>query len=227
MTIRSERVPRFSKGSPTSINIAQNACARTTELPVRLSVDGQHYVVGLELDPAEHRRRHENRLGAIPSTGLLHALWELPLGVAIPWHALKPIDRSTLHEEGKGWVEHTGDTVVRTYRPAGAIRSVLVSHDSLSTAVNRAGSHPPTVRRIALWAHESSHVSAHQEASLARARALGVGVWAGLGERISQLVEPAQPMLGRPVVFRWWQAELAYRNWLSNTGPTGTAAPSG
>jgi hypothetical protein len=227
VTDRSARLGRPEQGSPLSNSLATTAFGRSPEVPVQLSVDGHHYLTGLELDPVEHARRSRSQLGACTSTGLLHALWELPFGVAISWESLSFMDRCTLDEGGEGWVERKDDSVVRTYQPAGLIRSVFVSHGSLSKAVKGAASHPPTVRRVALWMEAAHRWSHNHEASLAKARALGVGVWASSGERVSRLLEPAQPLLGRPVVFRWWQAELAYRNWLSSTGPTGTAVPLG
>jgi hypothetical protein len=211
--------------APTLLSVDGSVGLRSTELPVQLSVDGHHYLVGLELDPAEHARRSRNNLGAVTSTGLLHALWELPFGVSISWESLSSTDRSTLDQAGEGWVAHKDDSVLRLYQPAGLIRSVFISNHSLSKAVREAASHPPTVRRVAFWAEAPDSLSSTQEASLAKARELGVGVWASSRDGVSQFLQPAPPLLGRPVVFRWWQAELAYRNWLSSTAPTGTAVP--
>ena len=227
MTSRSAGQRRSSEAARTLLSTNSSECVRSAEFPVQLSVDGHKYLAGLELDPAEHARRSQNHLGAVTSTGLLHALWELPFGVAISWKSLSCMDRSTLDRAGDGWVDRTEDSVVRTYQPAGLVRSIFVSHPSLSKAVKGAASHPPTVRRVALWTDAADVWSPTHEASLAKARALGVGIWASSGEHVSQLLEPAQPLLGRPVVFRWWQAELAYRNWLSSTGPTGKAVPLG
>ena len=227
MTGRSVGQRRSDERAPTNLSVDRSASLRRAEVPVQISVDGLSYLVGLELNAVEHHRRSEHLLGAVASTGLLHALWELPFGIAISWDSLTSRDRSTLDQEGEGWLKREGDTVVRTYQPAGVIRSVLISHDSLSMAVKRAAAHPPTVRRVAFWTKASDDWSANQDASLVKARMLGIGVWASVGDRISKLVEPAAPMLGRPVVFRWWQAELAYRNWLSSTEPTDIAVALG
>lgn len=196
------------------------------EIPVPLCVDGRFYFVGLRLDHHEHARRQELRLGAATSSGLLHSLWELPHGVPIPRRALAPMDRETLETEGRGWVVERREKVVRVYRPAGVVGSVAVSDKSLCGAVHKVGTHPPTVRRTAVWMTPTHQESPRVKAILSRARRLGVGVLAASGGQLHELVPPAKPIRGRPVVFRWWQAELAYRNWLRSTEPTDTAGPS-
>lgn len=190
------------------------------EIPIPLCVDGCFYIAGLRLDPSEHLRRREIRLGAATSTGLLHALWELPLGVPFPTRALAPRDRETLKQEGRGWAQEQREEVVRVYRPAGVIGCIAVPDKSLAKAVQRAATHPPTVRRTAVWTTSTNDVSAGAMALLLRARRLGVGVLAVDDSRVCELVRPADATGGRPAVFRWWQAELAYRNWLRSTAPT-------
>lgn len=197
------------------------------EIPISLCVDGCFYIAGLRLDPAEHLRRRGLCLGAVSSTGLLHALWELPYGLPFPGRALAPMDRETLKQDGRGWVEERRGGVIRVYRPAGVIGSVAVPDKSLAKAVHRAATHPPTVRRTAVWMTSTNDQSARTAALLLRARNLGIGVLALGDSRRSELVQSADAIRGRPAVFRWWQAELAYRNWLRSTVPTGTVAPSG
>lgn len=192
-------------------------------IPIPLCVDGCFYVAGLWLDTAEHLRRSEMRLGAATSTGLLHALWELPAGIPVPKRALAPMDRETLRQEGCGWAEERRDDIVRVYRPAGLVGCVAVPDKSLAKAVQRVSAHPPTVRRTAVWLTASNDVSARTADLLSRAVRLGVGVLAVDGDRLCELVRPADAVRGRPAVFRWWQAELAYRNWLRSTVPIGTA----
>jgi len=190
------------------------------EVPVALCVDGRSYIVGLRPDLGEHLRRREMDLGAVTSTGLLHALWELPYGIPLPPQALRPMDCVTLEHEGSGWVEERDDGLVRTYQPAGIVRSVAVSDRSLIRAVHKAATHRPTIRRTAIWLRPTGGNPPAAEASLLRAASLGVGVLAVGGGHVSELVRPADAISGRPAVFRWWQAELAYRNWLRSTEPT-------
>jgi hypothetical protein len=193
------------------------------QIPVPLSVDGCFYIAGLRLDPAEHLRRREMRLGAVTSTGLLHALWELPLGVPFPRRSLAPMDWETLSDEGRGWAQERHEEIVRVYRPAGVIGCIAVPDRSLAKAVQRVATHPATVRRTAVWMTSTKDVSAKTTALLSRARILGVGVLAVDDNRVCELVRPAESIGGRPAVFRWWQAELAYRNWLKSTAPIGRA----
>lgn len=197
------------------------------EVPVPLCVDGSFYIAGLRLDQAEHLRRSEVCLCAVTSTGLLHALWELPLGVPFPIRALAPMDQETLKQEGRGWAEERHEEVVRVYRPAGLIGCVAVPDRSLAKAVQKAAAHPPTVRRTAVWMTSTKDVSAKTTALLSYALSLGIGVLAVDGSRVCELVRPADAIGGRPAVFRWWQAELAYRNWLRCTVPIGRAGALG
>jgi len=192
------------------------------EIPVPLSVDGRHYVAGLELNTQEHLRREQEGLGALTSTGLLHALWELPYGLTFPTRSFKIIDRTTLLNADHGWVEERRDGLVRKYQPIGSIRSITVSDKSLTRAVAKAASHPPTVRRTAIWFTSTAGASSSAVAALGRARIIGVGVIAIDGTRTIELVAAADAMRSRPVVFRWWQAELAYRNWINSREPTGS-----
>jgi hypothetical protein len=56
---------------------------------------------------------------------------------------------------------------------------------------------------------------------------LGIGVIASSKSEASALIEPGPAVTGRPAVYRWWQAEVCYRNWLSSTEPTGTTVNAG
>jgi hypothetical protein len=190
------------------------------EIPVPLSVDGRRYIAGLHLNTAEHLRRRQVGLGAATSTGLLHALWELPYGISFSKGSFSDIDCCTLAQADERWVQRVGDDFVRMYQPVGAIKWISVSDRSLARAVNKAASHPPTVRRTAIWNTSTDGRSPKAAATLLKAKLLGVGVLVFDGIRTHELVEPSDAIHGRPAVFRWWQAELAYRNWLSRTTPT-------
>jgi hypothetical protein len=190
------------------------------EIPVPLCVDGRRYIAGLRLNSVEHSRRQQVGLGAAASTGLLHALWELPYGISFPYRSFSEMDCMTLMEADDRWVQHTGNDFVRMYQPAGAIKSITASDRSLARAVDKAASHPPTVRRTAIWNTSTDGRSPKATATLLKARLLGVGVLAFDGIRTHELVETSEAERGRPAVFRWWQAELAYRNWINRTTPT-------
>jgi hypothetical protein len=190
------------------------------EISVPLSVDGRRYNAGLRLNQTEHLRRQQVGLGAATSTGLLHALWELPYGISFPKGSFSEIDCYTLAEADDRWVQHVGGDFIRMYQPAGTIKWISASDRSLVRAVDKAASHPPTVRRTAIWNTSTDGTSPRATATLLKARLLGVGVLTFDGSRTHELVEPAEAIQGRPAVFRWWQAELAYRNWLNRTTPT-------
>ncbi len=198
----------------------------SNEIPIPLCVEGRPYVAGLELNLQEHSRRQLAGLEAVTSTGLLHALWELPYGVPFPTQSFNVLDRATLESAEDGWVEKQDDTFVRLYQPVGTIRSIIVSDRSLARAVAKAASHSPTIRRFAIWRTSTTGKSPNAVETLLRARMLGVGVIAVDDAQFVELVAPAEAIRSRPVVFRWWQAELAYRNWISSTAPIESAVAS-
>jgi hypothetical protein len=137
------------------------------------------------------------------------------------------MDRETLDNEGFGWVEQRDGSFLRSYQPPGAICSIAVADKSLVRAVRCAAMHPPTVRRTAVWLTSTRGLGPTSSEPLHLARRLGVGVVVATDGCATQLVSPAGAIQGRPAVFRWWQAELAYRNWLRRTVPTGKVALSG
>lgn len=185
-----------------------------------LRVDGRDFLVALQLDWSEHRRRRMLGINALTSTGLLHALWELPYGIGISRDGLSALDCETLDRADSGWVEGSVEGFVRWYQPAGMVRSISVTSRSLSRAIQRAATHPPTTERIAVWLKPSNGSGYRIMSTLERARQLGVGVVAATDDSVEELAAPKPAALGLPNVFRWWQAELAYRTWLTRTAPT-------
>lgn len=189
------------------------------EVFVNLCVDGSAYLAGLQLNEVEHNRRKNLGLGALTSTGLLHSLWEIPHGIPFLRESLKSFDLAELDNGEPGWIgEHDGK-MIRHYQPPGTVRSIVVADESLAAAVSRAARHPMTVRRTAVWFRQSTRLNLRAENTLSRAHALGIGVIVAKDGQMAQLVPSLDAMRGRPAVFRWWQAELAYRNWLRCTGP--------
>jgi hypothetical protein len=193
-------------------------------MPIPLCIDGRRFVAGLQLDLNERMRRLDAGLGAVTSTALLHALWELPYGFAFPSYSFKSMDRDALARADDALVEKQGNDFVRLYQPVGTIRSITVQDKSLARAVAKAGSHPPTVRRTAVWRTSTTGDSPLAAATLIRAKILGVGVIALSDSRVVELVKPADALRSQPAVFRWWQAELAYRNWVSCREPSESTA---
>jgi hypothetical protein len=196
------------------------------DIVVGLRVDGRSYLATLRLDTGEHGRRQALGLGSATSAGLLHALWNLPRGIPVPSRTLTAQDSETLRREGVGWVGESQGTFVRNYEPPGIIHAILVADTLLGRALGRVAAHPPTVRRTVLWVTSARKQSGRMSISLDRARNLGIGVLAVANGCATELVQPAEATQGRPCVFRWWQAELAYRNWLKSTVPTAKVGAS-
>ena len=192
----------------------------TRELSVPLCVDNRKFIAGFQLNHHEHFRRQTRGLQAISSTGLLHALWELPHDIPFPVNSFNELDRATLESADDGWVKRQGADLLREYQPPGVVRSVTVSDHSLKLAISKAAACPPIFRRIAIWRTSACRHNVNSFASVKRATALGIGVIVDAGSHTYELVQPAQPMRGLPSVFRWWQAEIAYRNWISSREPT-------
>lgn len=190
-------------------------------LTVALSLDGNRFVASLALDQREHCRRQAAGNGPVSSTSLLHALWELPAGFAIAWDTLPDRVVERLRQSGSGWIDDTGSSVTRLYEPAGHLQLVGVGDIRLSRAIERAARLPPVYTRVAIWDRppRSYKRSAHH---LAAAEALGIGVVAS-GDEMTVLLQPGLPQRGVPSVYRWWLAELAYRNWLMHREPTAQA----
>lgn len=186
-------------------------------------VDGDHYFALLMLDLVEHHRRRLAGVGHA-STRLLHVLWGFPARIKFPKTACDSYERETLTEEGAGWIDVAGDSFARLYQPIGRIDMVAVVDKSVRRAVSRAASHPATTRRLAIWSGQRHQTCQNSSEDLAEAARLGIGVIALGKSEASALIEPAPAVTGRPAVYRWWQAEVCYRNWLSSTGPTGTIA---
>jgi hypothetical protein len=196
------------------------------EVGVPLRVDGNSFLAGLRITNGEHNRRRRLGVGAATSTGLLHTLWALPHGVPVLRSSLPERDQMTLNHEGFGWIDDDGCTVRRTYEPPGTVGTVIVIDTSLSRAVHRVASHPSTTRRIAVWQRQSERPPRPRRDQVERARSLGIGIYIVEHGRCSEVLGAAPALTGLPAVFRWWQAELAYRNWLMHIGPTATTALS-
>lgn len=187
---------------------------------VPLSIDSTFYFAGLQVDQGEQDRRKKAGLQAIESTGLLHALWDIPNGIPFPSNAFSTLNRETLKEADEGWVEKHGTDFVRRFNPAGTVRCIAATDKSLLRSIRKAAAHPPTVRRTAVWMTSSNGPHCRYREELTFAASLGIGVVAMGQLEVHPLVDPEPPIRGRSNVFRWWQAELAFRNLIRNTVPT-------
>jgi hypothetical protein len=175
---------------------------------VELRIDGSRFAARFDLDYREHHRRQRAGAGAATSTGLLHALWELPAHVPVPATCLGDLDRSTLREFGAGYVEGT-EELTRTFAPVATVTAVVVVAKGMNEAMARASRLPPIFWRLAA----SLRRPARFEDAVTAGHASGVGgvVVGGGGSEV--VVAPRAPMRGVPAVYRWWLGELAYRNW--------------
>jgi hypothetical protein len=183
-------------------------CAPRDVVPV--SVDGRLLIMALQLDQIEHERRLNESLGAVQSRGLLSALWALPEQVAWPLSGLDSLDVDTLTQEGDGFVTFEGGSVTRIYRPAGQVRATAVVAKRLVDAVATASQLPPIFRRYAL----SLSCARSDSDATAMAHAVGVGSAFTSSDGLSILTSAQDPCVGVPGIYRWWLAEVAYRQWL-------------
>jgi hypothetical protein len=186
-----------------------------------MHVDGEHYFALLILDLVEHQRRQQAGIGHA-SNRLLHVLWGIPMGIWFPATAFDSYELTTLEEEGMGWVNAEGDSITRLYQPIGRIDMVAIVNTSLKRSVSLAASHPATTRRLAVWSEYDGRPLKNSSHDLAEAARLGIGVVAVGPPAMVPLIEPTPATVGRPAIYRWWQAEICYRNWLSSTGPIET-----
>lgn len=180
---------------------------------VNVVIDGQHLVAWLEVDLGEHRRRESAEIGAITSTGLLHALWQLPTGGRVEATALASAKVDRLRSAPHSVLE-SGASFERLYSPPGTVCTVAFVGRSGRALIDRAIRFTPIVQRLAILVDPTACVSPRH---LATAREWGVGVVQVSDDAVLQLVDPAPSEKGVPSVYRWWIAELAYRSWLTRT----------
>lgn len=219
--------PGWSDKCGGSSVIVWNALEGSRRPIVPVRIDGKHLFLGLELNDEEHARRRKLGLGAAASGALLTALWELPLAVPISRANLDTQDLATLDESGCGWVDYRGDQIIRRFQPAGQVDLAVVPGTSLERLLHVAAEIPPTVRRAVLWRTRSKGSSRIRPRLLDEARDRGIGIMILSACGVLETGLPAAlPILGRPAIYRWWQAEVAYRNWIRSTEPTVRAEPS-
>jgi hypothetical protein len=191
--------------SPTRETRAADAVHRLTGLRAfAVSIDGVRLIGALELDDCEHARRTQQDIGAVTSTGTLHALWLLPAGGGVLASSLPEVKLQRLRAQ-KGFVVGSDGELRRLYQPPGIVRYIGFAGPRSSLAIERAARFAPIVQRLAII--DGSTPSAR---NLAIAAASGVGVLK-LNDRAHELLlPPSKAVVGRPAVYRWWIAELVY-----------------
>jgi hypothetical protein len=182
--------------------------------PVPLNIDGCSVVGIFEVSIEEHSRRLVSGASAITSTSALHALWELPFEVPIPLGNLTPLVQVGLKKMVGTAVESSGDQVIRTYQPPGRLLAVVAVKGNVRAGLSDLSMFPPIFYRGLLT--ENSQPPSEQ---LALALTRGVGVVGPVSPEMRCLLSCRDPERGSPSVYRWWVAELAYRQYLRIGSP--------
>lgn len=177
---------------------------------VEVAIEGQPLIALFRPNFKEHSRRVSESVGAATNTGLLHALWALPLGIDFDHDSIAARDLRTLRSYGRGFYTEGAGLIGRTYEPPGAIAGLVVARKTLSDAVRVASKFPPIYRRVAVGEHTGDHTSLD-----AVCERTGVGMLSISEPKTSLIREASKPVVGVPAVYRWWIVELAYDAWLN------------
>lgn len=176
---------------------------------VTIRIDGRLLRVIFEPDRLEHAARTDRGVGAVTSTGLLHALWLLPAQVPVAPSAVPDVKLDRLRAAPQ-LVREDQDGLHRLYSPAGRVTAIGVMGCRPWQVIEATALQSPAFRRMALVERTRSRISP----ALAR-NAIAAGIGLALVDSVSTetLVPSPRALLGVPGVFRWWIAELAYRAW--------------
>lgn len=177
---------------------------------VEVTPDGRRLFAAFHIDSREHQRRQDLGLGAIDSTGLLHGLWMLPSFVPVRAESLPPAKVKRLRD-APGWAAETAAGFERAYCPPGQVSALAVMGTAPRRQLERAAEQAAVFERSAIITSSSL---GRVQALAPEGRRRGVGLYHVSEGGVSEVVPPARAILGRPGVFRWWIAELAYRSWL-------------
>lgn len=161
-------------------------------------------------------RRASLGLGAITSTGVLHALWSTPIQ-PISRGAFDDINLHTLDSLSEALVSHDENgTTSRIYHPIGEIVALYTLDKSIRQGVKRAIRIPPIFKRLCIWVNHESCKNVDKQTLLYAQRAR-TGVISLCNTHVEELIRPHNRIPGIPAVFRWWVAELAYETVMSRT----------
>ena len=182
---------------------------------VRVHIDGVAYLCHFRVDGDEHQRRAEHGLGAVTSTGLLHALWNVP-EEGVLWQTLTSLDAATVDaRHAEGLVETRRDCVFRAYRPPGRILLLATRRPGADAAIRNAMRLPPIFGRAAIWNYPDVGRAEKAIRLIELAKRSGLGLVEARDSREPAVLSPpADPIPGLPAVSRWYYAELAYSRWL-------------
>lgn len=199
------------EGGPGADRCQSNAMASafphlTGSLEVGFRMDGRAVTVMIELDLSEHQRRVGEGVGAVTGTGVLHGLWLLPSGIPVPVDRLPPVKQSRLREQRGVCIERHG-YFERTYVPPGKVLAVAIESSNPDRALGGAAQLPPIFQRAAIVG-PLGRLRGVRLMTEATQVAIGLVERSASGPRV--LVTPPPSIIGRPGVYRWWIAELAY-----------------
>jgi hypothetical protein len=184
--------------------------AATGQPVVSLAIDGLRVAASFDLNEGEHHRRSLLGVGPVTSLSLLHSLWMIPAGGFVPARSLPSAKVALLRTASDAAVE-TNSGFERLYSPPGFVRSIGFAGRHAENVISQAIRFTPIFQRVAVLPQSVKRPSS---ALLATAREWGVGVYYADAIEVETVVEPAEAVRGRPAVYRWWIAELAYRSWL-------------
>lgn len=176
---------------------------------VPISIDGTELLATIQIDQAEHARRKRAGVGAVTSTGVLHGLWMLPDAVPIPV-SLLPSRKVERLRRVPAHVAESEDTFTRSFSPAGVVSDLVFTGSEVARLVRRACRWTPIVRRHVI----SPAPGPMHPRTEAEAREWGIGVHRLGGNGLTTELAASDALLGRPAVYRWWLAEIAYESWL-------------
>jgi hypothetical protein len=211
----------MTRGNSLTVTCDQVAA---TAVPGAARASGVRADAVVAVDVAEHARRAEAGLGAVPDLSVLHALMCLPLHAAVPVADLGDVVRRLLSKAPPGCVDWLDDRtqVRRCFVPAASAPLVVVRGATWRPALRRAAAFEPFATRIVLLTRPPRRV-----ADIAwEADVDGAGLWIThpSGE-IEEIVAPA-PFVQRYVKPAGWRfAEHAYAAWLAHSSAESPADP--
>lgn len=213
--ITGEDIPDVASGPPDPsehalVSEALQVLAAAGQPVVSLAIDGLRVAASFDLDDGEHQRRSLLGVGPVTSLALLHSLWMIPGGGVVPESSLPPVKVALLRSANHSAVE-TDSGFERLYSAPGVVRSIGFAGRNADNVISQAMRFTPIFQRVAVFPQSIRRPSS---SLLAKAREWGVGVYYADGLEFETIVEPAEAVRGRPAVYRWWIAEIAYRSWL-------------
>lgn len=164
----------------------------------------------VRLDHAEIARREAAGLGVLEHARhyqLVEVLFELPLGIPVPWADLDPVRAAELDGAPAGVVCRTAEAVERLWRPALTITGLLTIADNTRQGLRRVGILAPDAPRAVATRRRP------RRATRARAEQLGIGVAVTDNEGRWQVLVAPHRHLVSPGPRHWRLLELVYDLW--------------